>query len=157
LPVDEEGELYTGTVIVTPQEGMVDPANEFEQEEAVAELLARTADAVSSLPPRQQQAMISLLAEQVDDVPQLVEAFKKRLVDVGVGWPVDESERLRLKASLSVARKKVGHYMSIKQSEHDRAEKAPVVQRREALPADENEPPALDQRNGASAQGWRHI
>lgn len=148
LPVDEEGELYAGTVIIAPQDGMVDPANEYEQEEAVATLLARTADAVSSLPPRQQRAMISSLAERVDDVLQLAGAFKKHQVAFVIDWPEDASDKIRLKASLSVARKKLGHYMSIKQSEHDGADEAPVVQRSEAALAAESEPPAWDQQNG---------
>lgn len=149
LPVDEEGELYTGTVIVTPQEGMEDPANELEQEEAVAELLESTAAAVSSLPPRQRQAMICLLAERVDDTLQLVEAFKKYQVDVDVDWPVDKLEMQLLKASLSAARKKVGHSMGINQSGRDGADKAPAVQRHEPSPDDRNEPLALEQRKVA--------
>ena len=149
LPVDGEGELYTGTVMVTPQAGMADPADEVEQEETVAALAANIADAVLSLPARQRQAMLSLLAERIDDVPQLVEAFNQRQVDVVAQWPEDKLERQRLLASLSVARKKVGCSMGIKQPEHDGAEKAPAVQRHEAPAASGDEPAALEPRNGS--------
>ena len=149
LPVDEEGELYTGTMIVTSQERMEDPAIGCEQAETVTMLAARVADAVLSLPLRQQHAMISALAEQMDDVPELVEAFKKRQIDIRVGWPKNTQETKLLKASLSVARRKVGYAMSIEPSAHNRTKKAPVVQRYVAPPAEENESPALDQRSGA--------
>ncbi len=149
LRVDEEGELYTGTMIATSQNDMADPAIEYEQAETVTMLTARFLDAVLSLPPRQQQAMISALAEQVDDVPELVEAFKKRHIDVHVGWPENDQERKLLKASLSVARRKVGYAMSIEPSAHDGTKEAPVVQRYVAPPAEEIESSALDQRSGA--------
>jgi RNA polymerase sigma factor (sigma-70 family) len=143
LLMDEEGELYAGTPIATPQEYMRDPALEFEQAETISTLVEQIVDAVSSLPRRQRQAMISALAERVDDVPGLVEAFKKRRVDVFEGWPEDEADKQRLKASLSVARKKVKDSMAIKQAALGATEKTPVVQRQETSPAEENELPAL--------------
>ncbi|SRR6266487_433414 len=147
LPMDEEDELYTGSLLVTPQGDMMDPASEFERKEEEMELLACTVKLVRSLPPRQRQAMISSLLERVDDPLSLMRMFKEYQVDVVESWPEDKSERLRLQASLSVARKKVEHAMGIKQSGRDETGQAPAGQRREFSPIDENEPPALHQRN----------
>lgn len=151
LPVDEEGELYTGTVIAQPQEGMEDPANEFEQEETVAELLERTAAAVSSLPPRQQLAMICSLREQVDDTFQLLETFKKYHIDGDVEWPVNRREMQLLKASLSVARKKVAALKS-ESLAHVGTQHTPAVQQYETPQTEEHEPLDPDQRDETREQ-----
>jgi RNA polymerase sigma factor (sigma-70 family) len=153
LPVDEEGELYAGTVIATSQERMEDPANELEQEETVAELLESTAAAVSSLPARQRQAMIVSLTERVDDRLQLVEAFKKYQVDVElVDWPENTRERQVLQASLPIARKKVASSLESEQLAYATTSHAPVVQRYEIPRAEEHESPILDQRGGSREQ-----
>jgi len=152
LPVDEEGELYAGTVIAQTQEEMENPANEFEQEEAVRELLERTAAAVASLPPRQQRAMIASLAERVDNVLQLVEAFKKYRIDVLTNWPEDKQEHLLLKASLSIARRKIASSLASAQVVHAGTQHAPAVQQYETPPVEEHEPAVLDQCSDSQEQ-----
>jgi RNA polymerase sigma-70 factor (ECF subfamily) len=128
LPVDEEGELSTGTMIFTSQEGMNDPATECEQAETVTALTVRAVDAVLSLPPRQRQAMIASLAEWIDDFSELEEACKKRHLDIRVNWPTTERERQSLRASLSIARKRLEHAMNIEPSARIGTQKAPVEQ-----------------------------
>lgn len=112
LPMDEDGELYQGNLMITPSVGMSDPAYECEQAEALDDLLAQTADAVSDLPQRQQLAMLCSLKEQVDDLIQFVDVFTVHEIDVEVAqWPDDEIDLVRLKASISAARKKIERHM----------------------------------------------
>lgn len=108
LPVDEDGELYQGDVIVTASEGMQDPLYELEQKEMTAEYITQTVEMLRSLPPRQRQAMICSLKDQLDDVLTLTRAFKKRGINIQImKWPSKEKEMKVLKASLSVAHKKL--------------------------------------------------
>ena len=53
LPLDEEGELYQGKVLVAPSEGMQDPLYELVQQEMVSEIYhtGRQGDAVTSSTP----------------------------------------------------------------------------------------------------------
>jgi DNA-directed RNA polymerase specialized sigma24 family protein len=74
--------------------------------------------------------------------------FKQRQDDIIANRPKERSEELPLRASFSVARKKVGQEMAIKQTEYDRAEKLPPVQQHE-VPSASSEPLVQDQWNGA--------
>ncbi len=77
LPLDEEGELYQGNVLVAFSEGMQDPLYELEK-------------------------------EQLDDVSTLTQAFKKFEVNIeAVRYPSKKKEVQNLKASLSIARRKL--------------------------------------------------
>lgn len=112
LPVDQDGEVYCGNVLVQSGVGMADPLDEVEQQDDVANCMKKTVDAVLQLPDRQQFAMICSLRERVDDLMQLVSAFKKRRIDIeGLQWPQEKSEKLVLQASLSYARRKVATYL----------------------------------------------
>jgi RNA polymerase sigma factor (sigma-70 family) len=146
LSMDEEGELSQVDVLLPSGEDVGDPALEYERKELLEEVL----DAVVQLPPMQMRAMIAALKDEVGDGFPLAEEFAKRGIDIQpIGWPEDRFERQRLLSSLSVARRKLRRFMEIKQPEHDGVERAPAVQRHEAPPAGGDEPPALDQRNGA--------
>jgi hypothetical protein len=108
LPLDQEGELYQGQVLTTPSEGMQDPADEIEQKETTADIIADAVSAVVSLPPLQQQAMICALKDQIEDVLTLIVAFRRYEVDIEkIQWPENKADTHRLKASLSIARKKL--------------------------------------------------
>jgi hypothetical protein len=109
LTLDQEGELYQGqALLITPSEAMQDPAHQVELQEMVATMIADTASAAMKLPPAQQHAMICALKDQVDDLADLVEAFRGFDVDIEkVQWPESNKEVHRLKASLAVARKKL--------------------------------------------------
>ena len=106
LPVDENGELYQGDVLMVPGEGMQDPLYELEQKEMAAEYITQAVDVLRSFPPCQRQVMICSLKDQVDDVSTLMKAFKKFGINI-VSWPSQKKERIRLKASLSAAHKRV--------------------------------------------------
>jgi DNA-directed RNA polymerase specialized sigma24 family protein len=125
LPTDEDNELYQGDLLVTTSEGMQDPSDEFEREELVADYIAETVDAILTLPPCQQRAMICSLKDHLDDVLPLVIAFRNHRMDIEtVNWPESKSEEQKSKASLSAARKKLLFLKRKYQTEHGLLERA---------------------------------
>jgi DNA-directed RNA polymerase specialized sigma24 family protein len=116
LPVDEEGELYQGDMLIAPSTGMDDPAAEYEEQTAVTSRIQEVVDAVLQLPERQQRAIICTLRDRVDDIDALAQEFKERKADLSTWqWPQVHSEKLLLRASLAYARNKIG--MSFKDAE----------------------------------------
>ncbi len=116
LPVDEDGELYQGDVLLAPGEGMQDPLYELVQKETAAEYITQAVDILRSFPHCQRQVMICSLKDQLDDVLTLTKAFKKFEINIEtVRWPSQKEEVKNLKASLSIAHKKL---RSLK-SEHE--------------------------------------
>src|SRR2546427_7234721 len=59
LPINEEGELDQGKMLVAPSQGMQDPAYEIESREALADWMMEIVDEVLALPPQQRHAMLS--------------------------------------------------------------------------------------------------
>ena len=113
LPVDEDGELYQGDVLVAPSEGMQDPLYELEQKEMAAEYITQVVDVLLALPPCQRRVMICSLKDQLDDVLTLTKVFQRFEVNFEtVRWPSQKKEVKNLKASLSIARKKVRSHLS---------------------------------------------
>ncbi len=105
LPVDEEGELYQGNMLITSSEGMADPAEVVEQQVEAEICMSEVVDAVIRLPERQQRVMVCSLRDRVDNLTQFEDAFEKRHKNVDMlQWPVEKSEKLLLQASLSSAR-----------------------------------------------------
>jgi DNA-directed RNA polymerase specialized sigma24 family protein len=112
LLIDDDGELYQGNTIVKAGEEMQDPASKFEEKEALAEYIVKAIDGILELPPCQEQAMICSLKDQVDDVAQLIQAFKAHKVDIErINWPAEKADKQRLKASLTVCRKKLRQFV----------------------------------------------
>lgn len=110
LPLDEHGELRQGSPLLMSNEGLQDPLYEVEQEETIAEYLKETIEAVLKLPSRQQYAMICSLKDQLDDMLLFVDALRTHKTDLeGVEWPEERTEMQRLRASLTIARKKLRH------------------------------------------------
>jgi len=108
LPLDEDGELYHGSLIYGQSEGTQDPSYEIEQAEELDDAVQNIFEAIVRLPPRQQQAMICSLKDQIDDVCPIIDALRDRLIDVDkANWPEEKNELQSLRASLSVARKKL--------------------------------------------------
>ena len=101
LPDDEE----EGTYAVKSQ---ADPADEIIQRMEAYSLLRDLVRMVRELPPRQQMAMICLLWDQVDDLEQLQALFAIYGLDRKMTkWPLEQTERRAVLASLSVARQKM--------------------------------------------------
>lgn len=108
LLIDEFGELCLGKPIIGQGENMDTPENIVGREMVVAELLEEAANGVVTMSPCQMEAMICCLKETVEDVSQLVMIFRKHGIEIEeMAWPEEKSEKVRLKASLSPARKKM--------------------------------------------------
>jgi DNA-directed RNA polymerase specialized sigma24 family protein len=85
-----------------------DPADEVIQHFEDFALLQHIVQMVVDLPPRQQLAMVCFLREVVDDPAQLSIAFYRHHIDItGLQWPSQIAERQLLRASLTVARRKL--------------------------------------------------
>jgi len=114
LPTTEDGELWEGNILVTPGEGMADPASEVEEQEAVAQRASEAAAAISMLPPRQKDAMTASLHERLDNLIPVVDSFKQFDIDIKAGrWPEEEDEKRLLSASISAARRSIGRSMDV--------------------------------------------
>jgi len=111
LLIDEDGELCQDKVVATHivySEGMQDPAYEFEQEEKFNDCVVRATEAVCELPARQRYALICSLKDKLDECLQLVASLKDRGQDIDEAkWPENKDDQQRLRASLSVSRKKL--------------------------------------------------
>jgi hypothetical protein len=108
LPVNEEGELYQGKVLVALGQGMQDPAYEFENQEALADWMMEVVDAVLVLPRQQRHAMLCVLKDWASDVLPIAKALVDRGVDIeAVRWPKEKEELHKLRVSRSVARGKL--------------------------------------------------
>ena len=105
LPIDEEGELYQGDMLIMPGEGMADPAEVVEQQVEAEICLHEVIGAVLQLSERQQWVMVCSLRDRVDNLAQLEDAFEECQEPIGMlQWPVEKSEKQLLQASLSAAR-----------------------------------------------------
>ena len=108
LPLDEDGEMYQGSLMFAPSEGMQDPGDEVEQAEELDDYMQGISEAILQLPPRQRYAMICSLKEQLDDVLPIMNTLREQLTEIdAINWPVEKNEIQSLRASLSVARKKL--------------------------------------------------
>ena len=107
-PLDDDGELRKGNLIIAKSADPDNPERIVELELTVVELLHMAAVGVATMRPCQKQAMICLLKETVEDVPQLLAVFREHGVEIeAVAWPEEKSKMVRLKASLSPARRKM--------------------------------------------------
>lgn len=108
LPLDEVGELNQGNLIFAASDETQDPGCVVEQAEELDDAMQDIFEAIIQLPPRQQYAMICSLKDQIDDVFPIVDALRGQSINVeSVNWPVEKNELQSLRASLSVARKKL--------------------------------------------------
>src|SRR5258707_5362453 len=74
----------------------------------------KAAAAISTLPPRQKDAMTALLHERLDNLILVVDSFKEFDMDIEAArWPAEEDEKRLRKASISAARRSVARSMNI--------------------------------------------
>jgi DNA-directed RNA polymerase specialized sigma24 family protein len=112
LTFDEEGEPCHGQTLIEMSEGMADPAYEVEQQEASHYYLSRVAQAVARLAPHQRRAMLCVLKDRLDDFASFVAAYDTQDLDASsAAWPSRKDELLRLKASISHARKNIRSFI----------------------------------------------
>jgi DNA-directed RNA polymerase specialized sigma24 family protein len=85
---------------------IADPEDEVLQQMEGESLLNEVIERVLELPPRQKLAMICQLQDQVDDLVELIDAFKQHRCDIEqIQWPAGKAEKQLLRASLSAARR----------------------------------------------------
>jgi len=113
LPVDEDGEIQEGNLVVIPSAELGDPETILEEKEAVEELMGELVDVVSELRPRQMHSTICTLKDRVDDLIQLVDALQEKGIESELQWPLGTTERQRLQASYSPAKRKVASYIGV--------------------------------------------
>lgn len=112
LPLDDYGEVSQGIVLVHLSEGWGNPEHIVEQREEIASYLDTAAEAMLVLPPRQQLAMVCSLLQRIDDVMRLKKVFEFYHVPIEMeDWPDDVVDAQRLKALISVARRKIARFM----------------------------------------------
>ena len=104
LPVDEEGEIFQGNMLVMRSEGMSDPAEVVEQQAEAELCITEIIEAVSRLPERQQRVMVCSLRDRVDNLAQFEHACERQEHLETLQWPVEKAEKQLLQASLSSAR-----------------------------------------------------
>ena len=111
LPVDEDGEIQEGNLVVIPGAELADPEAILEEKEAVEELMGELVDVVSELRPRQMHSTICTLKDRVDDLIQFVDALQEKGIESELQWPLGTTERQRLQASYSPAKRKVASFI----------------------------------------------
>ena len=103
LSIDEE---LTHDEVERAARHMADPAETMLQKIDASTCLKEMIQAVLALPPRQQYALLCSLKERVDDLRQLIEAFKAYKLDIQpIQWPAGKAEKQLLHASLAPAKK----------------------------------------------------
>ena len=108
LSLTKDGELVQGHLLGTAGDGIQDPAEELEQKERLADCIEFIIDGVLALPPVQQRALVCSLKEKKEELLLLMDALRTHGVDVeAFNWPASKEEVQRLRASLSIARKKM--------------------------------------------------
>lgn len=108
LFLDADGELFQGQPLAGTGEETRDPAEMVEREENASQLMEMVVGALVGLPPRQRHAMICTLKDHVDDPSQLMSEFEKHGGNIDeITWPEKKQDIHSLKASLSIARKKL--------------------------------------------------
>jgi len=108
LITDDEGEPYLGHMMIASCQVIQDPAETIEQEEMLSSYSSKLVENVLELPPQQQQAMICALKDQIADILPLVDMFLPYGIDVeSIHRPETEKELQSMRASLSVARRKL--------------------------------------------------
>lgn len=104
LPLDQDGEVLQGKVLLSVHQGMRDPAAEYELKEFLTEVI----DEVVDLPTKQRYGMICVLKDEIGDTFPLAEIFLAQGIDIGpINWPEDPKELQRLRSLLTVARNKL--------------------------------------------------
>ena len=113
LPVDEDGEIQEGNLVVIPGAELADPEAILEEKEAVEELMDELVDVVSELRPRQMHSTICTLKDRVDDLIQFIDALQEKGIESKLQWPLGTTERQRLQASYSPSKRKVASFIGV--------------------------------------------
>lgn len=108
LPVNDDGELYQGKLLLAPRQEEQDPAALLAEEESLNDCMEFMADGVLNLPPVQQQAMLYSLKQHINDLLPFLKILQEQGADIeGATMPEDIDQQRSLRTSLSVARRKM--------------------------------------------------
>jgi RNA polymerase sigma factor (sigma-70 family) len=114
LPTTSDGELFEGGMLGKAGESISNLEAEFEEKQAVTLRTEKVATAISTLPPRQKNAIECSLYERWDDFQQFKDTFKLHGVNIeGAQWPAGNVEKHLLKASISAARRSIARCMNV--------------------------------------------
>lgn len=107
LPVDDDGELYQGEMVLDSSLAQ-DPSEVVEQEETLKGYIVEVVKAVAAMPRCQQRAMLCLLKERIDDSLTLINACRAHNIDIeNIDWPTKKSELQSAKSLISASRKQM--------------------------------------------------
>jgi RNA polymerase sigma factor (sigma-70 family) len=113
FPVDEDGEIQEGNLVVIPSAELRDPEAILEEKETLEELMGELVNVVSELRPRQMHSTICTLKDRVDDLLQFVDALQEKGIESDLQWPLGTTDRQRLQASYSPAKRKVASSIGV--------------------------------------------
>lgn len=113
LPIDDDGEINAGQMLINPGEGLQDPLSILEQEEYLEECICQTANTIEALPKRQQLAMICELKDHIEETLPIINRLREgKKAILQKEWPTEKHAAHSLKVSLSVSRKKLRKELS---------------------------------------------
>lgn len=108
LPLNEDGELRKGTLLISCSDGMGDPQDELEREEAFVERLDMLSCYVTRLPQQQRRAILLRLKKRVDNLSLLARYMQKYRVSIeNVHSPLDKVSKQNLASSVAPALTKI--------------------------------------------------
>ena len=108
LETDEEGEPYSGNVLLSYDEGTLDPLDILVERETVSEYIQQAVDAVVDLPPLQQKAILCVFKERIDYLRELLDALRTHHIDLKQpGWSGGKKALHSMRVSASLAKKKL--------------------------------------------------
>ncbi|HEY1354095.1 MAG TPA: hypothetical protein VGF67_31170 [Ktedonobacteraceae bacterium] len=108
LICNEEGELCLDEAVLPAAGKGGDPSSEFERQEEIIASAQEAVSGVLTLPPRQRQAVLCVLKELIADSLPIVDIFRTHGLDIeAADWSNQKEEIVRLRASLSLARKRL--------------------------------------------------
>lgn len=115
LPVDEDGELREGYLLTssTVSSDQNNPEWLVVEREELQERMAELMHALHNLHARQQESAVCHLWKRVDDVLSLLEALQKKGITCASEWPTEPTEKQRLQASYSPAKRNLARHMGV--------------------------------------------
>ncbi len=108
LDTDEEGEPYYGNLLLSQNEGTLDPLEILIERETISEYIQQAIDAVMAFPPLQRKAILCVFKDRIDYLHELREALHTHHIDFKqLDWSGRQAALHSMKVSASLAKKKL--------------------------------------------------
>lgn len=120
FPRDESGKIREDTLQWWEIREETNPEWQVIDDEQYAETIERMADAITKLHPRQRDAAICSYKHRLDEWNRMARALEARGINTDLEWPDELTEKQRLQASFSPARRKIAWLMDEDLSEYKR-------------------------------------